>query len=120
MTLCRILSANEPMEAVIEKLEKKKENKNPPLLFNLAELQNECSRLFKLSPDETLKLVQELYEKKAGDLSTNRRKGVVHSSGKGNFQESVRTYLLYPCREFAKEILEGKAYQNLVKIQICE
>lgn len=63
VTLCRILSANEPMEAVIEKLEKKKENKNPPLLFNLAELQNECSRLFKLSPDETLKLVQELYEK---------------------------------------------------------
>lgn len=58
------MSANQPMEAVIEKLEKKKENKNPPLLFNLAELQNECSRLFKLSPDETLKLVQELYEKK--------------------------------------------------------
>lgn len=47
-----------------EKIEKKKENKNPPLLFNLAELQNECSRLFKLSPDETLRIVQELYEKK--------------------------------------------------------
>ena len=45
-------------------LEKKKENKNAPLLFNLAELQNECSKLFKISPDETLAVVQELYEKK--------------------------------------------------------
>lgn len=44
--------------------ETKKEVKNPPLLYNLAELQNECSKLFKISPDETLKVVQELYEKK--------------------------------------------------------
>ena len=50
---CRILS-----------VEKKKEKKNPPLLYNLAELQNECSRRFKISPDETLRIVQELYEKK--------------------------------------------------------
>ncbi len=59
-----ILSAHPPYKAVVEKIEKKKENKNPPLLFNLAELQNECSRMFKISPDETLKIVQELYEKK--------------------------------------------------------
>ena len=45
-------------------MEKKQETKNPPLLYNLAELQNECSRRFKISPDETLKVVQELYEKK--------------------------------------------------------
>lgn len=51
-------------EGVIENIEKKKEKKNPPLLFNLAELQNECSKLFKISPDETLAIVQELYEKK--------------------------------------------------------
>ena len=49
---------------LVEKVEKKKESKNPPLLYNLAELQNDCSRLFKISPDETLKVVQELYEKK--------------------------------------------------------
>ena len=48
----------------ITHLEKKKENKNPPLLYNLAELQNDCSRMYKISPDETLKIVQELYEKK--------------------------------------------------------
>lgn len=51
-------------EATIVGLEKKKEKKNPPLLFNLAELQNECSKLFKVSPDETLQIAQELYEKK--------------------------------------------------------
>ena len=62
--LVGILSTESPCQAVIEKIERKKENKNPPFLFNLAELQNECSRLFKISPDETLKIVQELYEKK--------------------------------------------------------
>ena len=48
----------------IEKIEKKKEKKKPPLLYNLAELQNDCSKFFKISPDETLAVVQELYEKK--------------------------------------------------------
>ena len=48
----------------IESIEKKKEKKNPPLLYNLAELQNDCSKRFKISPDETLQIVQELYEKK--------------------------------------------------------
>ena len=50
--------------ATISSIEKKTEKKNPPLLFNLAELQNECSKRFKISPDQTLNIVQELYEKK--------------------------------------------------------
>ena len=50
--------------AVIEKIQRKKEKKNPPLLYNLAELQNDCSRFFKISPDQTLAAAQELYEKK--------------------------------------------------------
>lgn len=54
----------EPVVCRIESVEKKKEKKNPPLLFNLAELQNECSKRFKISPDETLRIVQEMYEKK--------------------------------------------------------
>lgn len=53
-----------PLTCRIVSIEKKKEKKNPPLLFNLAELQNECSKRFKISPDETLRIVQELYEKK--------------------------------------------------------
>ena len=62
--LIESLSAVQPMNAVLQAIEKKKETKNPPLLYNLAELQNDCSKMFKISPDETLKVVQELYEKK--------------------------------------------------------
>ena len=53
-----------PISGILESMEKKKETKNPPLLYNLAELQNDCSRFFKCSPDETLRIAQELYEKK--------------------------------------------------------
>ena len=49
---------------LIFKVDRKEENKKPPLLFNLAELQNECARLFKIAPDQTLSIIQELYEKK--------------------------------------------------------
>ena len=58
------LTQEQPVMGQIASIEKKKEKKNPPLLFNLAELQNECSKRFKISPDETLKIAQELYEKK--------------------------------------------------------
>lgn len=64
LALIDSLMQPEPEPSVIEKVEKKKEKKNPPLLFNLAELQNLSSKLFKISPDETLAIVQELYEKK--------------------------------------------------------
>ena len=62
--LTSYLSDDPPLTCQIVSIEKKKEKKNPPLLFNLAELQNECSKRFKISPDETLRVVQELYEKK--------------------------------------------------------
>ena len=62
--LIRYIEKEQPMEAELIAVERKTEKKNPPLLYNLAELQNDCSRMFKLSPDETLKIVQELYEKK--------------------------------------------------------
>ena len=62
--LVAYLGQPQPMTCVVDSIEKKQEKKNAPLLFNLAELQNECSRRFKISPDETLKIVQELYEKK--------------------------------------------------------
>lgn len=62
--LIAYLKEPSPVLCQIAKIEKKKEKKNPPLLFNLAELQNECSRRFKISPDETLRIVQEMYEKK--------------------------------------------------------
>lgn len=51
-------------EAIIENVKKTKQKENPPLLFNLAEVQNECTKRFKIKPDETLEIIQELYEKK--------------------------------------------------------
>lgn len=62
--LIAYLSGEQPLTCIVTAMEKKKEKKNPPLLYNLAELQNECSKRFKISPDETLRIVQELYEKK--------------------------------------------------------
>lgn len=113
--LIAMLEAEPPQTMTIEELTKKKEKKNPPLLFNLAELQNECSRLFKLSPDETLKVVQELYEKKlvtyprtdARVLSTAVAKEIYKNiSGLRNFQ---------PVSDFAAEVLEMGSYKNIAK-----
>ena len=111
--LIRVLTQTQPFQAVVEKIERKNENKNPPLLFNLAELQNECSRLFKISPDETLKIVQELYEKKlvtyprtdARVLSTAVAKEI-HKNLKGlcGFE---------PAGSFASEILEQGNYKKI-------
>ena len=62
--LIAYLQEEQPLQCTVTKIEKKVEKKAPPLLYNLAELQNECSKKFKISPDETLRIVQELYEKK--------------------------------------------------------
>ena len=104
-----------PMEAVLAGFERKKETKNPPLLYNLAELQNDCSRLFKISPDETLKIVQELYEKKlvtyprtdARVLSTAVAKEIGRNIG------GLKSY--GPMAEFAQEILSQTAYKAIGK-----
>lgn len=58
------LGGEKPKQCRVVSVEKKKEKKNPPLLFNLAELQNECAKRFRISPDMTLQIAQELYEKK--------------------------------------------------------
>lgn len=111
----RQLVMPEPVSGVITGIEKKKENKSAPLLFNLAELQNECSRLFKISPDETLRITQELYEKKlvtyprtdARVLSTAVAKEIHKNiGGLRNFQ---------PAAEFAAEILESGSCKGIAK-----
>lgn len=107
--------AADGLEAVVEQIEKKQEKKNPPLLFNLAELQNECAKLFKISPDETLKIVQELYEKKlvsyprtdARVLSTAVAKEIAkHIGGLKNYT---------PAAGFAEHILQTGSYKGLEK-----
>lgn len=101
--------------AVIEKAERKKEKKNPPLLFNLAELQNTCSKLFKTSPDETLKIVQELYEKKlvtyprtdARVLSTAVAKEI-HKNIKGLVNYNITS-------PYAQHILQSESYKGIIR-----
>ena len=51
-------------KAIVQEIKKSKQKENAPLLFNLAEIQNECTKVFKIKPDETLEIIQELYEKK--------------------------------------------------------
>lgn len=100
-------------KAVVQKIEKKTEKKNPPLLFNLAELQNTCSKLFKISPDETLKIVQELYERKlvtyprtdARVLSTAVAKEIHKNIG------GLRNYPLLS--EYAAYILNEGSYKKI-------
>ncbi len=113
--LVEILSAHSPLTAQVEKLEKKKENKNPPLLFNLAELQNECSRLFKLSPDETLKIVQELYEKKLVTYPRTDAR-VLSTAVAKEISKNLRGLLGYEQgKEYAGEILELGSYKSIGK-----
>lgn len=113
--LIGLMTASEPITMKVESVEKKNENKQPPLLYNLAELQNDCSRFFKLSPDETLKHTQELYEKKlvtyprtdARVLSTAVAKVIDKNIG------GLRNLPDY--RGFAEEILAAGTYKNLAK-----
>ncbi|MCH1983202.1 DNA topoisomerase [Ruminococcus sp. OA3] len=109
------LSALDPLQAVVQNIEKKKERKNPPLLYNLAELQNECSRLLKTSPDETLRIVQELYEKKL--VTYPRTDARVLSSAVAKvISQNLRGLRQYGVTaEFADEVLQGGSYQGLAK-----
>ena len=109
-----------PREGIITSLEKKKEVKNPPLLFNLAELQNECAKILKISPDDTLKLVQELYEKK---LCTYPRTDarVLSTAVSKEIEKNIRGLSAFPqYLPFTKEILERKSYSGIAKTKYCD
>lgn len=101
--------------AVIEKIERKKEKKNPPLLFNLAELQNTCSKLFKISPDETLKIVQELYERKLVTYPRTDAR-VLSSAVAKEIQKNLRGLANYSIvSPIANTIIDEKRYEGLAK-----
>ena len=109
------LSQTQPLEATIEKIEKKKEKKNAPLLFNLAELQNVCSKLFKISPDETLKIIQELYEKKLVTYPRTDAR-VLSTAVSKEIHKNINGLRNYPLvQAFANEILSNQMYKGLEK-----
>ena len=100
---------------LVEKIERKKETKNPPLLYNLAELQNDCSKLFKISPDETLRIAQELYEKK---LTTYPRTDarVLSTAVAKEIGKNIKGLLNYqPVAAVAEKILREERFQGIAK-----
>ncbi len=113
--LISYLQEEQPMKAAVKAVEKKKEKKNPPLLYNLAELQNQCSKSFKISPDETLQIVQELYEKKlvtyprtdARVLSTAVAKEITGNLNGLSKYDPVKPYVF--------EIAQMGSHKNLAK-----
>ena len=102
-------------DSIVESVDKKKENKNPPLLYNLAELQNDCSKYFKISPDQTLGIVQELYEKKMVTYPRTDAR-VLSTAVAKEIQKNIGGLKYYgPVSGFAAEILEKGSYKGIAK-----
>ena len=102
-------------DLTITGIEKKKETKNPPLLFNLAELQNECSKLFKISPDETLRITQELYEKKLVTYPRTDARVLSTAVSKEINKNINGLRSLEMFKGFCEEILTSGTYKNIAK-----
>ena len=101
--------------AEISQVEKKKETKNPPLLYNLAELQNDCARFFKISPDETLKITQELYEKKMVTYPRTDARVLSTAISKEIYKNIKGLQGLSQFSGFVEEVLELGTYKNIAK-----
>ena len=105
----------QPSVMTVYSIEKKREVKNPPLLYNLAELQNDCSKYFKISPDETLQIVQELYEKKLVTYPRTDAR-VLSTAVAKEISKNIRGLQNYSiCAELAGYVLEKGSYKNIAK-----
>lgn len=102
-------------ETIVVFSSKRQEKKNPPLLYNLAELQNECSKRFKLSPDETLKVVQDLYEKKLVTYPRTDARVLSSAVAKEIYKNIGGLNNYTPLSGFANEIMQDKKYQGIIK-----
>lgn len=102
-------------ETIVVSSSKRQEKKNPPLLYNLAELQNECSKRFKLSPDETLKVIQDLYEKKLVTYPRTDARVLSSAVAKEIYKNIGGLNNYTPLAGFANEIMQGKKYQGIIK-----
>ena len=102
-------------EGVVLKTEKKKEVKNPPLLYNLAEIQNECSKRFKIRPDETLQIIQELYEKKLVTYPRTDARVLSTAVAKEIGKNISGLCKVEAVADFAKEVMEEKTFLSIAK-----
>ena len=118
--LVKYVSEPEPVRAVLEKIERKKEVKNPPLLYNLAEIQNECSKLFKISPDETLNIIQNLYEKKLVTYPRTDAR-VLSTAVCKEIHKNIGGLIRFDkAASFAEEILSKGMHKNIARTRYCD
>ena len=104
-----------PWNSRVDSIEKKKEKKNPPLLYNLAELQNDCSRMFKISPDQTLNIAQELYEKKLTTYPRTDARVLSSAIAKEISKNITGLQNFQPSASYARETLERGAWKNIAR-----
>lgn len=113
--LIAYLLEEKPIQCIVESVEKKKEKKNPPLLYNLAELQNDCSKRFKISPDEALRDVQELYEKKLVTYPRTDAR-VLSTAVAKEISRNLNGLSKYPpAQPYLQDILSFGSHKNLAK-----
>ena len=109
------MEKEKPITACVDSIERKKEKKNPPLLYNLAELQNDCSKMFKMNPDQTLQTVQELYEKKMVTYPRTDAR-VLSSAVAKEIYKNISGLKNYDAmRPFAEEVLIQGSYKGIAK-----
>ena len=109
-----------PLEMTIKSITMKDEKKQAPLLYNLAELQNDCSKMFKISPDETLNVVQQLYESKLVTYPRTDAR-VLSTAVAKEISKNISGLQYYqPCSVFAQNILKQQSYKNLAKTKYVD
>ena len=118
--LIEAINVSQPVELMVKSITKKDEKKQPPLLFNLAELQNDCSRLFKINPDETLNVVQELYEKKLVTYPRTDARVLSTAVSKEIYKNINGLRGFTPVKGFAENILKAGSYKGLEKTKYVD
>ena len=113
--LISALIENPPVTMKVTGIERKNENKQPPLLYNLAELQNDCSRFFKLNPDETLRHTQELYEKKLVTYPRTDARVLSTAVAKQIDRNIAGLRNLTEYKEYVENILSRQSFKGLEK-----
>ena len=118
--LIKALKSNQPMEMTIKSITMKDEKKQAPLLYNLAELQNDCSKMFKISPDETLNVVQELYESKLVTYPRTDARVLSTAVAKEIGKNISGLQYYQPCGQFAANILKDGSYKGIAKTKYVD
>ena len=107
--------ASLPKEVILKSKKKTKEQKKPPFLYNLTDLQGECSKLFKISPDQTLSVIQNLYERKLVTYPRTDAR-VLSTAVAKEINKNIYGLTKYPiCADLAKEVLDSGSYKGIEK-----